>query len=299
MGFVTKANNNRMRKQVKEELSPRALELTSALYKQFNEFHSLSFWNDKDIEYLLLKQKEFEINNNGWFKCETPIYSPSSTYKCERELMFKTINNMKDEQKMFPYQKRWVRNSTGVHEATQRDLLYMEKMLKNPAFTVQKNELGLPMWEKVSQTIKHFEHGGQHFAIAGMTDGLLTYTKDGSPVGFEFKTKSNSVAQVGNYKMKDAQDGHKMQCTGYSLLFGVNEFIIMYEAVAKDNWFKGEDARSDIRTFYHEVTKAEQEALLDKLARVTKAVNEEKLPPVQLDKCLFCEFKTICEKEEM
>jgi hypothetical protein len=298
MGLVTKARNKTLKKQATGELSPRARELTGALYNQFQEYHGKSHWDDEDIERLLVKQKEYEIDNNGWFKSESgiPMFSPSSASKCERGLFFKALKSDKDVQMMFPYQQRWVRNSTAVHEATQRDLLYMGSKLANPSYTVQFNELGLPMWEKNNAQIKYFEHNGERFAIAGMMDGILTYTKDGSTIGFEFKTKSNSVAQVGNYKMKNAQDGHKMQCTGYSLLFGINEFLLMYEAVAKDNWMKGEEARMDIRTFYHQVKETEQLVLLDKLARVTKAVREESIPTRELDKCLFCEFKTVCGK---
>ena len=207
--------------------------------------------------------------------------------------MFKGNESTKDNQILLPFQQRWVRNSSAIHEAVQRDLLYMTKKMEDPPFKVLFNEDGLPMWEKNNAQYKEFEHNGVKFAIAGMMDGQLVY-RDGSIIGFEFKTKSNSVAQVGHYKMKDAADYHRLQCVAYSLLFGLDEFIIMYEAVAKDQWFKGEDARIDIRTFYVNVTKQERNDIWINLQRVTKTIQNDELRPCRLDKCGFCEYKSIC-----
>ncbi len=293
MGLVNKANAKKLRKQVTGELSPRGVELTSALYNQFNEFHSKNVWTDPTIEQMVVDQMVYEIDNEGWFKSNLVMFSPSSASKCERELCFKALRAAKDEKTMYPYQRRWVRNSSAVHGAVQRDMLYMTKKMKDPAFKVLFTEDGLPRWEKNNAQLKEFEHNGVKFAIAGMMDGQLQY-KDGSVIGFEFKTKSNSVAQVGYYKMKGATEQHKLQCIAYSLLFGIDEFILMYEAVAKDQWMKGEEARTDIRTFYIKVTDKDREELLDKFARVATSVESDVLRPQEPTKCLFCEFKNAC-----
>ncbi|HQD37278.1 MAG TPA: PD-(D/E)XK nuclease family protein [Thermodesulfovibrio thiophilus] len=294
MSLISKANAQKLKKQVTGEVSPRGLELAGALYNQFNEFHSKTHWDDPQIEELLVRQKVYEMDNEGWFDSNgTIMFSPSSASKCERELCLKAMKVQKDNKILLPFQQRWVRNSSAIHEAVQRDLLYMTKKMEDPPFKVLFNEEGLPMWEKNNAQYKEFEHNGVKFAIAGMMDGQLVY-RDGSIIGFEFKTKSNSVAQVGHYKMKDVADYHRLQCVAYSLLFGLDEFIIMYEAVAKDQWFKGEDARIDIRTFYVNVTEQERNDLLDKFARVTKSVQNDELRPCEPDKCGFCEYKSIC-----
>ncbi|WP_250944639.1 PD-(D/E)XK nuclease family protein [Clostridium felsineum] len=160
---------------------------------------------------------------------------------------------------------------------------------------MQFNNDGLPMWEETVKSHKLFNHNGVEFAILGMMDGILQY-KDGSTIGFEYKTKSNSVAQVGNYKLKEPMSYHKEQCTAYSLLFGMDEFMLMYEAIAKDGWTKGAEARADFKVFYHKVTKEDQTALLDKLANVVKAIESKALPQMQIDKCLMCGYKDICRK---
>lgn len=289
-------------KRVKIEIDPyesRGKELSGALFNQFNEWHSRDTRENKDLEEVLLKQRELQVENIGIVSKRPDgmvIFSPSGASKCARELYYKALGEKKKDEK-FPYQRRWTRNSTVVHEATQRDLLYMTREMKNPAFTIKFLENGLPAWEENIKTAKIFKHKGVTFAVLGMMDGILDY-RDGSTVGFEFKTKTNSVAQVGNYKMKAPAPYHLEQCTAYSLLFGMDEFILMYEAVAKDQWAKGREARTDIRTFYHRVDEKEKEQLLDKFAEVAKAVGDKEVPEMEIDKCIFCPYQYKCEKEK-
>lgn len=275
--------------------SSRGDELSGALFNQFNTFHSRDYRPNKEVERIAFQQKELEFSLVG---VRTPrpdmqIFSPSGASKCARELYYKAtgVKGVDDKQ---PYHRRWTRNATAVHEAVQKDLLYMSIVLKNPAFTVKMKENGLPAWEENLKTFVEVQHDGAEFAVLGMMDGILNY-KDGSEVGFEFKTKSNSIGQVGNFKMKAPAPYHLEQCTAYNILFGMNEFILMYEAVAKDQWAKGSEAKSDIRTFYYKVTEEDRTALLDKFASVTKAVEAKVIPEKQPDKCMFCPYKNHCE----
>lgn len=295
MGLVSKANAKKLKSQVTTKVDLRAVELETAIIDQFNEFHSKNYFNDPKIEQLLVDQMVFDIKNDGWFKPNgMPMFSPSGASKCERELCLKAMKGTRDEHTMFPYQRRWVRNSSAVHAVVQRDIIYMSQKMKDPSFKTMYTSDGLPMWEKNNAQYKEFEHNGVKFAIAGMMDGQLCYTKDGTIIGFEFKTKTNSVAQVGPYKMKESSEQHRQQCIAYSLLFGLDEFILFYEAVAKDSWMVGATARPDIRAFYVKVTEAERVELLDKYARVASSVQSDELLPMELNKCLFCEYKGVC-----
>lgn len=272
----------------------RGRELSGALYNQFNQLHSMDFFDNKDIELMLLRQRETEVGLIG-VRQNRPspyIFSPSGASKCERELFYKFMGEDKREEK-YPYQRRWTRNASAVHEVVQRDLLYSEKLLKEPSFKVKRMENGLPAWESNLKTYKEFTHNGVSFLILGMMDGILTY-KDGSDIGFEFKTKSNSIGQVGSYKMKDAADPHKQQCIAYSLLFGLDEFILFYESLAKDGWTKNAEAKIDIRSFYYKVSDEDREMLLDKFASVVQAAQKQELPMARIDKCLFCPYKHVC-----
>lgn len=288
----------RLKKRVLDQDSERGQRLAGALYNQFNDLHSMDFYSDYKIERLLLDQKEHDldlIKNYQRLPEGLISFSPSSASACKRGLVFKASREQKDEVLRFPYQRRWTRNSSAVHEAVQRDLLYAEKMLKNPIFTVHRLENGLPAWEQNIKTCKVIEHNGVKFALNGMCDGILNYTPDGSKVLFEFKTKSTSIGAVGTYKLKGVQEEHRTQAVAYSILFGVDECIFCYESVAKDAWTKGADAKVDFRTFYVKVTEEDRKQLLDKFAEVAKDFYEEKLPEKE-DKCFFCVYKDACEK---
>lgn len=295
MGLAKKVNL-----KVEAEISERSRALADGLAKQFNKWHDKENWGSKEVEEVLLKQKQYEVELMGNRQPRPDvscIFSPSGASKCDRELFFKALRMKQIEEDKFPYHRRWTRNATAVHEATQRDLLYMSMLMKNPDFTVKVLENGLPAWEENIKTYKIFEHNGARFAILGMMDGILTYS-DGTDVGFEFKTKSNTLGQVGNYKMKAPAPYHLEQCNAYSLLFGLEEFVLMYESLPKDGWTKGAEAKVDIRTFYYKATEESKTLLLDKFAEITKAVEAEKTPVMQPDKCMFCNYKHLCYGEE-
>lgn len=276
----------------------RGNEIAAAIINQFQDYHSRQSRPVKAVEKILLDQKQMEYDLLG---IQTPrpvthIFSPSGASKCARELYYKAMKT-KTEDTNQPYHRRWTRNSSAVHEVVQKDLLYMSKVFKNPDFTVKMKENGLPAWEENLKTYVLVEHDGVEFAVLGMMDGILKY-KDGSEIGFEFKTKTNSIAQVGNYKMKEPAPYHKDQCVAYSILFGMNEFILMYEAVCKDQWHKGVKAKMDIRAFYFKATEEAKDALLSKFAGVVKAIEAKEIPPMEVDKCIFCSYKHLCEGEK-
>lgn len=288
----------RLKKRVIEQDSERGQRLAGALYNQMNDLHSVDFYSNYEIESLLLKQKEHDLDKMKNFE-RLPegliSFSPSSASACGRGLVFKANKEEKDEVIRYPYQRRWTRNSSAVHEAVQRDLLYCEKVLKNPIFTVERLESGLPAWEQNIKTAKVIEHNGVKFVLNGMCDGILNYTPDGSKVLFEFKTKSTTIGTVGTYKLKGVQEEHRIQAVAYSILFGVDEVVFMYESVAKDGWTKGEEAKIDLRTFYIKITEEDRKELLDRLSEIAKQYYNNEIPAKE-DKCFFCVYKTVCER---
>lgn len=284
-----------------EHDSERSQRLAGALYNQMNELHSRDFYDDYEIESLLLKQKEHDLSNiKNYERLPEGLiaFSPSSASSCGRGLFFKANREKKDEIQRYPYQRRWTRNSSAVHEAVQRDLLYSEKILDNPVFKVHRLESGLPAWEQNIKTAKVIEHNGVKFVMNGMCDGILEYQPDGSKVLFEFKTKSTTIGTVGTYKLKGVQEEHRIQAIAYSIMFGIDEAVFMYESVAKDGWTKGADAKVDFRTFYVKITEEDRIALLDRLSEIAKQYYEGKIPKKEADKCFFCVYKTACAKVE-
>lgn len=288
----------RLKKRVIEQDSERGQRLAGALYNQMNDLHSVDFYPNYEIESLLLKQKEHDLEKMKNFE-RLPegliSFSPSSASACARGLVFKANREEKDEVIRYPYQRRWTRNSSAVHEAVQRDLLYCEKVLKNPIFTVERLESGLPAWEQNIKTAEVIEHNGVKFVLNGMCDGILNYTPDNSKVLFEFKTKSTTIGTVGTYKLKGVQEEHRIQAVAYSILFGVDEVVFMYESVAKDGWTKGAEAKVDFRTFYVKITEEDRKNLLDRLSEIAKQYYNNEIPAKE-DKCFFCVYKNACER---
>lgn len=300
--LFSRASAQKLKKEVVNNVSERGIKLSGKLYNAFNDLHSKEYYPNVAIETELLRQKELEVKNIT--KPHLPqgaeglvYFSPSGASKCSRELYYKAIKTKKDDIVAYPYQKRWTRNGNAIHDAVQRDLLYMERELEDAPFKVARTETGLPKWEENIKTFKVIEHNGETFGLYGMSDGILIDTETGKEVGFEFKTKSTTIGAVGNYKMKDAQEGHKLQCTAYKILFGVDEHLIMYESLAKDKWTANADAKLDFRVFYHEVSDKDVKALLDKYSEITKAVKEGKAPEPEKDKCIFCPYKTTCSEQ--
>lgn len=282
--------------------SVRGDRLAADLYNQMNALHSKDYFTNKEVEELLWRQQRHEIDTEDYFK-ENNVYdiyfSPSSASKCKRELYYKAKKEKKDKSNLFPYHRRWTINASGVHACRQKDLLMAEKVLKEELnFKVKRLENGLPAWERNIARFHEITHDGVTFHLYGMCDGILTYLKDHSDVLFEFKTKSSGgAASVGNYKLKGVQEEHKQQATAYSLMFGIDEAVFMYESLTKDGWAKGKEAKNDIRTFYHKVTDEDKQALLDKFADVTRKFRANELPDKELDKCFFCQYRSHCEKD--
>ena len=283
-------------KRVDLSAEDRAEKLPRELLEQINKLHSSNYTENIEVEKLLLKEREERVAALG---VVTPrphnfVFTPSGASKCKRELYYK-LNKKEPKEFLHPYHRRWTRNATAVHEAIQRELLYTEVLVKDPRFKVLRKN-GLPAWE---ENVKHpviLNHNGEEFAILGMMDGMLTY-KDGSTIGLEIKTKSTTIASVGNYMLRKPSDSHLTQATAYSLLFGIDEYIFLYESLAKDSWGKGDAAKPDIRTFYHRVSEEDRQALLDKFADVVKAVKEKNIPDKEEEKCTFCQYKHLCSKE--
>ncbi|MCW2279283.1 PD-(D/E)XK nuclease family protein [Heliophilum fasciatum] len=299
MGLTNKAGAAKLRETVAElNISVRGTELTAAILDHFNRVHSGELMPDIEIERLLMETERLALEDDKsglQFQKGIVTFSPSSASKCERELYFRADRIPKEEGEMMPYQRRWVRNGSAVHAAVQRDLLYAEKYLTDPAFTVVRTKKGLPAWEKNVRQVRPLEYDGVKFQIYGMMDGVLQY-RDGLKIGFEFKTKSTTLGAIGHYKMKDAQEDHKTQCVAYSLLFGLREFLIVYESLAKDGWMKGHEAKPDIRAFYLNVTDEDRDKLLQKFAGVARKYYAKEMPSKDPEKCIFCPYKMKCKE---
>ncbi|UTV34900.1 hypothetical protein [Bacillus altitudinis] len=298
MSLVSKPTD--FTKQVREQMASkeRGQQLIADLSSHIEDIGKEDYFDVLEVEELVLREQAYAVEvmkKKKDYPTDIPRFSPSSAGKSKAELYLKAIKAEKDEKLTYPFQNRWTRNSTAVHGAMQKTLLEAEVILQNPMFTVMRlpEKGGLPAWEKNIERWKVIEHNGQRFVIFGMCDGILEYKKDGTKVGFEYKTKSNSVAQI--KQIKEPNPSHIAQTVAYAILFEVDEWLITYESVAKDKWTTNENARPDFKIFYNKVTEADKKRLLDKWADVAKHVEAGQLPDSPLGKFdyMFFPYKKV------
>lgn len=258
--------------------------------------------NKLDTEYLrqqleIRTKKQLFIN----YKAQ-PYFSPSSANSCLRELYVKTLGGKKDVDVRPPYQGRWQKIGTSLGDMLQRELLFIDKhyeskLGKRPAFVPDYTNEGYPMWEDFVKAFKIVTHNGATFALNGKPDGILIHTPTGRRIGLEIKSKQTTAAQTSLYSMKEPKQDHVKQVVTYSIMYDVDEYLIVYINASKKGWVisDGDYAKNpDIRAFHVNVTESDRQALLDTFAEVVKAVETKTPPPLDLDKWTFNNFKTAC-----
>jgi hypothetical protein len=87
------------------------------------------------------------------------------------------------------------------------------------------------------------------------------------------------------------------QCVAYSIMYGVDYYIILYVNTAKKAWVMSDadyEATPDIRAFGFEITDADRIELLDSFAEIARCINEDIPPALDLSRWTFNNFKTAC-----
>lgn len=294
-----KKKNDKKKAMIEEVQS----DMSRDFHAMFDEFHGKNVRDDYALDVSILQEQIEQItdgkkNLRGDWDNTLSTFSPSGASSSDRDLFFKVLEAQEDEQEFEPYQKRWVRNGSAIHTAVQRDLLYIEKYLPDAPFEVLRTKEGKPAWERNTRTVKQFKHNGEEFQIYGMVDGMLYYKPLKKRVGYDFKTKSTTVASVGDFMLKTPQENNLIQMVAYSLLFDVDEYIIHYESLAKDTWFKGKEARADMKVFHVKITDEMKKDVLDKFARVAKHIRLRVLPTREPDNEVFSKYKALNEAIE-
>lgn len=224
------------------------------------------------------------------------VFSPSGVTKCARELYYINTNAPQDTQPLVPWKERNARNGTGSHDATQSDYLIMEQKLREhgivPKFRFLEAEI------KGERT---FQVGKYKVKIRGRSDGKIGVLDERGNVieviGWEKKTKDKRKNLNKIIKEGQPQDEHRLQAVAYALIWGITKWIFEYESLQKPEWSDTDPEKPDIKHFFVEVDRDEAKALLVRLAKIVEAIENETLPPPELDKCGFCTFRTQCAKD--
>jgi CRISPR/Cas system-associated exonuclease Cas4 (RecB family) len=299
--------------ELKKELQERKFEergnqLVNDFISMLDTWFSLPIKTDSNLEaYYFQAKAEIALSPTDTdFKKK--YFTPSSANSCPRELYCKLKGMKRDTTENLPYRGRWQRMGTLFGEMVQKELLYIHKHYKqatgeNPPFVPHYVELQLgeevkkyPAWEDFVKRSKTIVWNGVEVNLMGMPDGILKY-KDGSTVGLEIKSKQTSYSRTSHYSMKSPSESHVLQLVGYSLLYGIDEFIILYGNLSKKDWLMSHeeyDKYPDIRAFYVRVTEEDREQLLDRFSAIVKAVKEGNPPKLDIDKWVFNNYKHAC-----
>lgn len=282
-----------------------------------------SFYDNR-IERRFLEQKLRHLAFKPYPKDGLVTFGASGTNMCDRQIVFKNDRATKPEKSDdLPHRGRQRRQGNSIVDFFQLDLAHMEKRLGDKAvFTLDVINNELPdgsnieeyAMEDAAQLRKVFEYDGVKFAITAKPDGIFNYRD--KKLLFEFKTKASGIKQYnGKLDYKGAQDDHLRQVTAESLLFGIDEGLIVYESTQKPAWFSDEESKSvtkgqktwkdgkpvaDLRAFYFNITEEMREGLLRDLARQAKLVYAGEVPEMRVEmtgSCGFCAFSGHCKSK--
>jgi hypothetical protein len=268
-----------------------------------NEFHGYREPYDDALKAELMERYVRVLRTRTYYDFKSqPHFSPSSANADDRELYEKINKAKRDEQEVTPFQRRWTALGTAMGDMMQYELLLAEKHYpkftgKTARFTFERTADGDPMFEDFVKTMTVIKHKGKAFSLFGTTDGIMRYVApDGEVlrVGLEIKSKQTTHAQTSFSSMKEAKEDHVKQCVCYSLMYGVDYFVILYVNASKKGWFMGEDDFAkypDIRAFGVYVTEEMKQAVLDKFARIIQHVDLGIAPRLDVDKWTFNNFK--------
>lgn len=271
-----------------------------------------SFYLDQ-LEEAFYKQR---LNHVGWKpypKDGLVTFGASGTDKCDLEVYYRFQKIKPEKRHDIPFRGRQRRQGSAVIEMVQLDLIHMPARLGDRAkFRLKKTKSGEYAFEDAAQHRAVYEvemeDGNKcRFAVMAKPDGILEY--EGRDLLFEYKTKATGLrSMISKLDYKGPDAGHMRQVTAESLVFGINEGIILYESTQKPSWFSDEERKSvtkgqktwkegaplaDVRAFYFSISAEEQHALLYHLAKQARAVYENTKPVVTVEmtnKCAFCDF---------
>ena len=267
-----------------------------------NDWHSFNEPYDDQLDawlhecYAKIKRKRNYID---W---KTIYFSPSSANKDDRELYVKAIGMPRDDDEIKPWQRRWQAIGTAVGDWLQREILLAERhyekfTLKRPPFIMARTDDGMPFFEDFVHSQYFFEHDGEKFSIVGTCDGMLIHQPTGRRIGLEIKSKQTNADETSPSKLRAPKEDHVAQVTCYSLMYGVDDYLIIYVNTAKKAWFMDDEEfakHPDFRVFGVQVTDEMKRRVLDKFARVTRAVQTKTPPPLDLEKFRFNNYKRSC-----
>lgn len=277
------------------------MELSKALSKQLDTFHTYAQPYDDPLN-IWLHQAYADVIREGKNVNFGDIYfSPSSANACPRSLYHKAKKAKRDVKAWQPHQRRWVSLGTMIGDMLQYEMLLCERHYEKmtgtkPRFTMALVDGGTrPAFEDFIFKQHKVEHNGEKFSLLGTSDGIMVDNETGNLVGLEIKSKQQTPSTTSIRAMTSPKDDHIRQCVCYSIMYGVDKYVIAYYNGAKKAWDMSEEDYAktpDLRLFDVDVSQSQKNDVLDFFADITRRVRENDPPLPDLLKWKFNDYKT-------
>ena len=240
-------------------------------------------------------EKQFlnDLCNSIEKSAEQNSRKPSQTYKpsgmnCDRAMVYQVLGVEPDKSRASYQLEGICESGTDRHIRIQQaignihDVLGVDCEYINVAdFVKQRN---IPDLEIVGQSGMETKLYHKKLNMSFMCDGIIKYK--GKYYIFEFKTETSNKF----YSRTDVDPSHYNQATAYSLAFGINQVLFVYES--RDTL--------DKKAFLFTVTDDMKQNLIGRISYCDDYVSKLKAPPnpkdVQKKTCTYCIYKHQCRK---
>lgn len=244
--------------------------------------------NELPIEQEFLQDLKASIE-----KLNNTPYKPSQTIKpssfnCIRQAYYQVIGAEPQENKNTYNLAGICESGTDRHIRMQQNIEKMKEVLGVDCeyvsvadFVKQRNLNDLEIKGQSGMETKLYN---KKYNMSFMCDGIIRYK--GKYFIFEFKTESANKF----YKRTGVDEGHYNQAISYSLNFGLDKVLFLYEC---------RDVL-DLKAYIFEVTDEMKRNLIDRIKVVLVSAESKRVPPKPLDiakkTCSYCAYRTQCRK---
>jgi CRISPR/Cas system-associated exonuclease Cas4 (RecB family) len=245
-------------------------------------------------EELPIEQQFLQDLKTSIEKANNEPYKPSQTIKpssfnCIRNAYYQLIGVEPEEAKNTYNLAGICESGTDRHIRMQQNIERMKEVLGvdceyiNVAeFIKQRNLTDLEIKGQSGMETKLYN---KKYNMSFMCDGIVRYK--GKYFIFEFKTESSNKF----YQRKGVDESHYNQAISYSLNFGLDKVLFVYE---------NRDVL-DLKAYIFEVTDEMRRNLVDKIKVALISAESKRVPPKPLDvlkkTCSYCAYKTQCGKD--
>lgn len=259
----------------------------------------------KNIASLFLKRIEEAI-----VKLE-PDYKPSIYYKpssmiCMRQMYFTRKGVPPENEAKSPSLIGICESGSDRHDRIQRVLSQMKDLgmefeyIDVETFVKEHNLVDIEILEKKGMETHCFN---KRYNISFFTDGIIKFIPENKYFIFEYKTETTQ-----KFAKRDEEElVHRTQAAAYSLSFGIDDTLFVYE----DRNFCNKKS-----FHYHVSDEDRQEKVVKKIKACEKYLKEKEVPPKLINKdidpnfiggqdrvsgpsakiCQYCKYKNECQK---